>query len=96
VTVQDTVAPALSVKDVTAEATSSTGAAVSYSATAKDVVDGDRTVSCTPASGSTFKLGETVVSCSTADSRGNKAEGAFTVKVLDTTAPVLAKPATSR
>ncbi len=93
VTVQDTTAPVLSVKDVTAEATSSSGAAVSYTATAKDRVDGDRPVACTPASGSTFKIGDTAVACSTADSRGNKAEGGFTVTVQDTTAPVLAKPA---
>ncbi len=93
ITVQDTVAPIFSVKDVTAEATSSAGAAVSYSATAKDAVDGDRAVTCTPASGSTFELGDTVVSCSTEDSRGNKASAHFTVTVQDTTAPALAKPA---
>ncbi len=95
VTVQDTTAPAVSVKDVTAEATSSTGAPVSYTATAtaKDAVDGDRPVTCTPASGSTFKIGDTAVACSTADKTGNKTEGGFTVTVQDTTAPVLAKPA---
>lgn len=93
VTVQDTVAPMLSFQDGTAEATSSSGAAVTYTATAKDLVDGDRAVSCTPASGSTFKIGDTAVACSASDKAGNKAEGSFTVTVQDTTAPVLAKPA---
>ncbi len=69
VTVVDTTAPVLSVKDVTAEATSAAGAPVSYTATAADLVDGATTVTCTPASGSPFKLGDTAVSCSTADRR---------------------------
>ncbi len=93
IVVVDTTAPVLSVKDVTAEATSSTGAVVSYTATAKDLVDGDRAVTCTPASGSTFKLGDTKVTCSTSDTRGNQASADFTVTVQDTTAPALAKPA---
>jgi hypothetical protein len=93
VTVTDTTAPVLSVKDVTAEATSSAGAAVTYSATAKDLVDGSTAVTCTVLSGSTFKIGDTLVTCSTADKAGNTASADFTVTVQDTTAPVLAKPA---
>lgn len=93
VAVVDTTAPALSVKDVTAEATGPGGAVVTYAATATDLVDGRRDVSCTPTSGSTFRLGSTMVSCSTADAAGNAAAATFTVTVRDTTAPSLAKPA---
>jgi hypothetical protein len=89
VTVQDTTAPSLSLSDQTAEATGSNGAALSYTATASDVVDGSRPVSCTPASGSTFKIGPTTVACSASDTRGNTANGSFTVTVRDTKAPSL-------
>jgi large repetitive protein len=93
VAVVDTTAPALSVKDVTAEATSAAGAAVSYSATAIDKVDGATTVTCTVPSGATFKLGDTLVTCDTADQAGNRASADFTVTVQDTAAPTLLKPA---
>ena len=63
------------------------GAEVTYSATANDEVDGNVSVNCTPASGSTFALGETTVECSATDAAGNKATGSFTVKVQDTLAP---------
>jgi hypothetical protein len=89
VTVQDTTAPALSLSDQSAEATGPNGAAVSYTATASDVVDGSRPLSCTPASSSTFPIGASTVSCSASDTRGNTASGSFTVTVRDTTAPSL-------
>ena len=38
-------------------------------------------VSCTPASGSTFAIGDTVVTCAAADAAGNVATGSFTVSV---------------
>jgi hypothetical protein len=93
VEVVDTTAPVLIVKDVTAEATSASGAAVSYSATATDLVDGTTNVTCSIPSGSTFKIGDTLVTCQTADKAGNPASADFTVTVQDTTAPSLAKPA---
>lgn len=93
VVVADSIAPVLTVGNVTAEATSSAGAAVSYVATAGDTVDGATAVSCTIPSGSTFKLGDTFVTCNTADRAGNAASSGFTVTVQDTTAPRLAKPA---
>jgi hypothetical protein len=73
--------------DITAEATSSAGAAVTYAVTATDAQDGDLTssVSCTPASGTTFPLGETTVNCSVTDAGGLTATGSFKVKVEDTT-----------
>lgn len=81
-------APTLSLPaNITAEATSSDGAAVEYSATASDTQDGSLTPSCNRASGSTFALGATTVNCSVTDSGNLSASGSFTVTVTDTTAP---------
>jgi hypothetical protein len=75
--------------DFSVEATSSAGAVVNYAASvsASDLEDGDLTgsVSCAPASGSTFQLGATSVHCSVTDSDGATAEGDFTITVVDTT-----------
>ncbi len=49
-------------------------------------------VSCLPPSGSAFGVKETVVNCTAADAQGNGATGSFTVKVVDTTKPVLNLP----
>jgi hypothetical protein len=73
--------------DMTVEATSSAGADVSFVVTASDLEDGNLTssVSCTPASGSTFALGETTVNCSVTDGGGLTTQGSFKVTVVDTT-----------
>jgi hypothetical protein len=94
VTVRDTTAPAISVPaDITAEATGRDGARVSYpAATASDTVSGTVAVSCSPASGSTFGLGTTAVTCTAQDSAGNQATATFNVAVVDTTAPVITVP----
>jgi hypothetical protein len=90
VTVIDTTPPAVTVPvDIIAEATGPSGAIVNYTASANDNVDGTLTPICTPASGSTFPLGATAVTCSTADGAGNTGSGAFNVVVRDTTPPVL-------
>jgi uncharacterized repeat protein (TIGR01451 family) len=82
ITVQDTSPPVLALPgNITTTATSSAGAVVSYTATANDLVDGAVPVSCAPASGSTFAVGTTTVNCSASDSRGNTANGSFTVTV---------------
>lgn len=77
--------------NMTVEATSANGATVTFTATATDVVDGDVPVTCTPASGSTFPAGTTVVECSATSSRGLTATGHFnvTVTVTDTDPPVI-------
>ena len=89
ITVGDTTAPSLTLVDTTAEATGPDGAVVSYSASATDLVDGDVAIGCTPPSGGTFALGATTVTCDAVDGRGNDAEGTLTVRVRDTTPPVL-------
>jgi hypothetical protein len=82
VTVADTTPPSLKLpSDITAQATGPAGAAVSYTATATDLVDGSVPVSCTPASGSSFPVGTTTVSCSAADAHGNTTTGSFKVTV---------------
>jgi hypothetical protein len=49
--------------------------------TARDAVDGNVPVKCTPAAGSRFKLGRTTVSCEAWDSSGNPARASFVVHV---------------
>lgn len=73
--------------DMTIEATSSAGATVTFTVPASDAQDGDLTgsVVCTPASGSTFPLGETTVNCSVTDNGGLEASGSFKITVVDTT-----------
>ena len=94
VTVVDTAPPVLALPaDKNAEATGPSGAAVTYTASASDVVNGSVAVNCSPASGSTFPLGETTVNCSATDAAGNTANGSFKVTVVDTTPPVLTLPA---
>jgi large repetitive protein len=75
--------------DMTVEATSPTGATVTYSASATDQVDPTVPVSCTPTTGSNFPLGTTTVDCSAADDTGNTASGSFKITVQDRTAPKL-------
>ncbi|MHB8860109.1 MAG: HYR domain-containing protein, partial [Thermoleophilia bacterium] len=90
----DTTPPVITIPGpVTAEATGPAGAAVSYTATATDLVDGSVATSCSPASGSTFALGVTAVSCTATDSHANTASAGFNVTVADTTAPVITVPA---
>ncbi len=93
VTITDTTKPVIaSHSDETAEATSASGAQVSYTLpVATDIVDGTDTVTCLPSSGSLFPLGVTTVTCTAADVAGNAAVPVtFTVTVHDTTAPVIA------
>jgi hypothetical protein len=90
VTVVDTTPPALTLPGtVTAEATGPGGAAVTFTVSANDLVDGSRPVTCDHASGSTFPLGSTTVQCTATDTHNNTAHGSFTVLVQDTTPPTI-------
>ena len=92
VTTQDLTPPVLSIPTgITAEATSPSGAAVTWIATATDDVDGDTPAECTPVPG-VFPVGVTTVSCNAVDAAGNTATGTFDVSVVDTTAPTLTLP----
>ncbi len=66
-------------------------AVVRYTITATDNVPGV-SVSCSPASGSTFAMGITTVVCAARDARGNTANCMFTVTVIDREAPTLIMP----
>jgi predicted extracellular nuclease len=79
--------------DMTKEAASAAGAVVNYTASADDNVDGALPVTCSPASGTIFPLGETNVDCSATDNAGNTGHGYFKITVEDTTAPTLDLPA---
>ncbi len=76
--------------NITAEATSASGATVTYATpSATDNLDGTDAVSCSPASGSTFALGVTTVTCIATDRAGNSSHSSFSVTVQDTTAPTV-------
>src|SRR5262249_6782551 len=72
------------------EATGPSGAAVSYAVTASDPdnIPSQITLTCSPASGSTFPIATTTVTCNAHDPSGNSATPAsFHVTVRDTTRP---------
>ena len=78
----DVAPPTLTVPSgVAADATSPAGATVAYTATAVDNIDPTPSVSCSPASGSTFPIGNTTVTCMATDATGNAATARFTVHV---------------
>jgi hypothetical protein len=80
----DTSAPTVTTSgDVSVAATSSGGAAATFTATAKDTVDGTRQVHCTPASGTVFKVGKTTVTCWAFNKRGKIGRAALTVTVTN-------------
>jgi hypothetical protein len=94
VSVQDTTAPVITVPSpITTEATGSGGATVSFATSAADMVDGSVATTCTPASGTTFAIGTTTVTCTATDSRANSSSADFSVTVQDTTPPVVTVPA---
>ncbi len=80
--VVDTVPPTLTTPaPIAANATTSSGAVVSFSVGAADVVDSHPTVVCLPASGSVFPIGTTTVRCTATDASGNPATSSFSVTV---------------
>ncbi len=85
----DTTPPVLTLPaNITADATSPSGAIVTYSATADDTNPTHPTVSCNPTSGSLFAMGQTTVNCSATDAGGRTSTGSFKITVQDTTPPI--------
>jgi hypothetical protein len=83
VTVVDTRPPAITVPAAQQLTTKvRQGKVVTYTASASDVVDGAVAVACSPASGSTFPVGATTVTCSASDRRGNAASASFGVSIV--------------
>jgi hypothetical protein len=79
---QDSTPPVITVPgDITVNATSPAGAAVSYSVTAGDPDDEVASLGCVPASASTFAIGTTTVDCTASDTHGNTGSASFMVHV---------------
>ena len=79
VTVVDTVPPTL--KDIPYDIHADATVVTWPGPTAIDVVDGARSVTCVPASGTSFPVGTTTVSCASVDTHGNESRAAFDVIV---------------
>jgi hypothetical protein len=89
---RDATAPLVSAPaDITATATSAAGATVNYpAATVLETISVPASpVTCSPASGGTFAIGTTVVTCSATDQAGNVGTDSFTVSVSDGVPPVI-------
>jgi X-Pro dipeptidyl-peptidase len=82
--VADTTAPTVTPNpNMTVYSADSTGATVTYTPpVATDTQDPNPTVSCTPASGTKFKIGTTTVNCVVTDANGNATPTSFNVTVL--------------
>ena len=91
ITIQDTTPPEITCpSNITVNNDSGVcGAVVIYTTTASDSCDGNSTITCTPASGSTFDVGTTTVNCKATDSSGNTASCSFDVTVVDNELPVI-------
>ena len=79
--------------DIRRECVGPDGAVVEYSLpTTADSCDPAPNLSCLPASGSLFPIGETTVTCTADDANGNMIECSFVVTVEDTTPPAIQCP----
>jgi HYR domain len=79
---RDTTPPVVTVPaDLAVDATGPAGSKVTYAAPAKDDTDPSPTVACSPASGNTFAIGTTDVTCTATDASGNHAAASFRVHV---------------
>jgi hypothetical protein len=84
VTVVDTTDPIISgmPSNISTTTMNSAGKVVTWtSPSASDIVDSSVPVICSPASGSTFAIGTTTVTCTATDDSGNSANASFTVTV---------------
>ena len=89
-TIKDTIAPSITTPgNISASRTSSGGAAITFPASATDTCAGSVPVVCTPASGSTFAVGATNVTCVANDGNGNTNSATFTVTVTEAVTPHL-------
>jgi hypothetical protein len=100
----DTKAPTITAPvSVAVDATGPSGARVTYAASAKDDHDASPTLTCSPASGIVFAIGDTTVACTARDATGNTSTARFVahvrgageqiVRLIDKTAAFLDLPA---
>ena len=82
ITVRDTTPPVVTVPgEISVRTSDPSGAVVTFAASATDLVDGNRAVSCVPASGSQFAIGTQRVNCTASDTRANTRTAGFDVRV---------------
>jgi hypothetical protein len=95
VTVRDTTGPVITITPAETgfEAGAGGVAAIHYTVTAVDAVDGAVPATCDVPDGAARGLGDTTIRCTASDSRGNPAVATALVSVVDTTAPVVTAPA---
>ncbi len=67
--------------DITVDATSISGAEVTFTILANDAIDGDLLPACDHNSGDTFPIGTTTVTCTATDTAGNIGSNSFTITV---------------
>jgi HYR domain len=79
--------------DMTVEAQSPTGAAVPFTVSATGRENQSLPVTCSPASGASFPLGQTTVTCTAQDRPDEIVTRSFRITVIDRTAPRLVVPA---
>ncbi|MFI6099622.1 VWA domain-containing protein [Lentzea sp. NPDC051213] len=82
VRVTDLVRPLVTVDDVTAQAGNGTSVPVEYRATATDSQGRSLTPVCTPASGTSFPIGVTTVTCTATDQQGNTGSDTAVITVV--------------
>lgn len=78
--------------DMTVEAQTSSGAVVTFTASARGRSNVPLPVDCRPPSGSRFALGRTTVTCTAEERPGEIATKSFRITVVDRTAPRLVVP----
>ena len=83
VTVTNTAPTFTPPQNITTPATSPNGAVVEFTAQGNDSEDGAIAAVCTPASGSTFAITTSTVTCTVTDVAGATASGSFTVTVTN-------------
>lgn len=81
VTVRDTTPPAISPFNPHNDTPDDSGAVVYFTTEAIDLVDGPVLIHCDHQSGTKFPMGDTIVTCTADDSKGNHASRAFKVSI---------------
>ncbi len=82
ITIRDTTPPVITVPgDISVHTNDPSGAVVSFTVSATDLVEGNRPVSCVPASGTKFSIGTRHVNCTSTDTRDNVRTAGFDVAV---------------
>ncbi len=92
ITVKDSTPPVVTVPASAAGSTASTDpnatVAVTFTSSATDTVGGSLPTTCTPASGSGFRVGVTTVTCTAVDAKNNTGRASFPVVVTRTGQPL--------